>query len=321
MRVSGRQSRADEQSGVGERMSDFSLAVERDLRHCDSKRQEGRPTPGPRRDQRTTAMTDHQYLAYIDEVSDRRKRRRIDAGLTSNESEAPPRTDLSAARHSSLAPAKRRKAEAYTLGVYNPDLEALTRDFSREYLSSARRPVNFVLGTELENRFDECVHFRTWVDCHDVQHRYPKLRRLIELHGQLVRDHAHPPTRLAVDLRTADLLSLKPMQFDAILIDAPLDSWSWQDIEALPIPQLAAGPSFIWLWVGSGSDDGLERGRAALSKWGYRCASLSVVVRIEIDGHTDAARTLSGSRRTREAPMPRPSLRPSLYSPIRKSIA
>jgi mRNA m6A methyltransferase non-catalytic subunit len=33
---------------------------------------------------------------------------------------------------------------------------------------------------------------------------------------------------------------------------------------------MAADPSFIFLWVGSGAGDGLEKGREVLAKWGYR---------------------------------------------------
>lgn len=36
------------------------------------------------------------------------------------------------------------------------------------------------------------------------------------------------------------------------------------------MPSLAADPSFVFLWVGSGAGEGLERGREVLGKWGYR---------------------------------------------------
>jgi N6-adenosine-specific RNA methylase IME4 len=38
----------------------------------------------------------------------------------------------------------------------------------------------------------------------------------------------------------------------------------------MPIPALAAEPSFIFMWVGSGAGDGLERGREVLARWGFR---------------------------------------------------
>lgn len=51
--------------------------------------------------------------------------------------------------------------------------------------------------------------------------------------------------------------------------------WTWEDLAALPIPQIASNPGFIWLWVGSGKADdkgvsGLDKGRELLAKWGYR---------------------------------------------------
>lgn len=46
--------------------------------------------------------------------------------------------------------------------------------------------------------------------------------------------------------------------------------WSWDELEALPVPQIAASPGFIFLWCGTGQGKGLEQGRALLTKWGYR---------------------------------------------------
>ncbi|CAD6974166.1 unnamed protein product [Tilletia controversa] len=50
----------------------------------------------------------------------------------------------------------------------------------------------------------------------------------------------------------------------------PKQTWTWDQIANLPIPQLTAKESFVFLWVGSGAGDGLERGRELLAKWGYR---------------------------------------------------
>jgi mRNA (2'-O-methyladenosine-N6-)-methyltransferase len=62
-----------------------------------------------------------------------------------------------------------------------------------------------------------------------------------------------------------------PCKFDVILIDPPFSSsFSWDHLEKLPIPQLAADPSYVFLWVGSGAGEGLERGREVLGRWGYR---------------------------------------------------
>lgn len=69
------------------------------------------------------------------------------------------------------------------------------------------------------------------------------------------------------------------MKFDVILIDPPYAETSrdppyggiaWDQIAELPIPSLAADPSFIFMWVGHGNSEGLERGREVLAKWGFR---------------------------------------------------
>jgi N6-adenosine-specific RNA methylase IME4 len=62
-------------------------------------------------------------------------------------------------------------------------------------------------------------------------------------------------------------------KFDVILIDPPYSSsFTWEDLSGIPIPSLAADPGFVFLWVGSGSGEGLERGREILAKWGFRRA-------------------------------------------------
>lgn len=120
--------------------------------------------------------------------------------------------------------------------------------------------------------------------------RYPKLEKLLHLHTELVRQHACPPTYLTADLQKFHLAELLPVKFDSILIDPPLEEyardyptrvsgdhpyWTWDELAALPIPQIASNPGFIWLWVGSGKCDrngvsGLDKGRELLAKWGYR---------------------------------------------------
>lgn len=99
------------------------------------------------------------------------------------------------------------------------------------------------------------------------------------------------------------------MTYDVILIDPPLESyrwdepclppgpsWTWDEIASLPVPQLAARDSFIFLWVGSGTSDGLERGREVLSQWGYRrCED---IVWIRTSGENDDAQSSSSLLRT-----------------------
>lgn len=72
-------------------------------------------------------------------------------------------------------------------------------------------------------------------------------------------------------LPLSSLSTLHPLKFDVILIDPPFSSsFTWDNLLEVPVPALAADPSFIFLWVGSGAGDGLEKGRETLAKWGYR---------------------------------------------------
>jgi hypothetical protein len=97
--------------------------------------------------------------------------------------------------------------------------------------------------------------------------RYPKQQRLLTLKKAAVTAHATPPFYLSI----SSLDSLHGTKFDSILIDPPFSSsFTWVNLAALPVPSLAADPSFVFLWVGSGAGDALERGREVLAKWGYR---------------------------------------------------
>ena len=98
-------------------------------------------------------------------------------------------------------------------------------------------------------------------------HRYPKQHRLLVLKKESVATHALPPFYLPY----SDLSQLQQTKFDSILVDPPFTSnFTWDDLQELPIPSLAADPSFVFLWVGSGAGGDLERGREVLAKWGYR---------------------------------------------------
>lgn len=103
--------------------------------------------------------------------------------------------------------------------------------------------------------------------------RYPKLRRLRDLKKQLCNTHTHPPFHLSFNTTTTsprsltDLLS--PYHFDVILLTPPKD-YTWPEITAIPVRLLSADPSFVFIWIGKTDHDGLERGREALMKWGFR---------------------------------------------------
>jgi mRNA (2'-O-methyladenosine-N6-)-methyltransferase len=96
--------------------------------------------------------------------------------------------------------------------------------------------------------------------------RYPKQQRLLGLKKSAVNNHSVGPSYLPF----SELQSLHA-KFDVILLDPPFSSsFTWEHLQELPIPALAADPSFVFLWVGSGAGEGLESGREVLAKWGYR---------------------------------------------------
>lgn len=171
--------------------------------------------------------------------------------------------------------------------------DILYNNYNQHFVDSRLRtlPGSWVQNVAPETRFSE----------------HPKLRRLLEAKAQLVDQASIPPTYLCTDLRawqTPDRaalpLELQGMTYDVIVLDPPLASyawdepslprtpcWTWDEIAALPVPQLASRDSFVFLWVGSGTSDGLERGREVLAKWGYRrCED---VVWIRTNHEDDAA--------------------------------
>lgn len=185
---------------------------------------------------------------------------------------------------SSQDPKGKSRASTSALGPnYSPQEHTLRNDYSQHFVdtSSGSLPSNAVRNPHLSTRFDE----------------YPKLKRLVQLKDSLVTRVAHPPTYLKADLRKFNLGSLIPVKYDVVLIDPPLEAyewegtptastsqvgkstWTWDEVASLPIPQLAAKESFVFLWVGSGASDGLERGREVLARWGYRRCEDIVCIR------------------------------------------
>ncbi|KAF8637097.1 hypothetical protein AX17_003002 [Amanita inopinata Kibby_2008] len=148
-----------------------------------------------------------------------------------------------------LTPAKRTRLARYH--NYVPEEETIRNDYSQRHVDGGEWPQNWVLGAEPEHRFEE----------------YPKQQRLLQLKKASVNNHALPPTFLPF----SELTSLHSCKFDVILVDPPFSSsFTWDHLQELPVPSLAADPSFVFLWVGSGAGEGLERGREVLAKWGYR---------------------------------------------------
>ncbi|KAG8909667.1 hypothetical protein FRC01_006807, partial [Tulasnella sp. 417] len=153
-----------------------------------------------------------------------------------------------------LPPAKQAKMARYP--NYVPEEETIRNDYSQRYVDAGEWPQNWVQGAEPERRFEE----------------YPKQQRLLGLKKASVAAVANPPMHIPLSSITALATSTPAVpKFDAILIDPPYSSsFSWDELENIPIPTLAADPSFVFLWVGSGAGEGLEKGRALLAKWGYR---------------------------------------------------
>ncbi|PCH43013.1 MT-A70-domain-containing protein [Wolfiporia cocos MD-104 SS10] len=148
-----------------------------------------------------------------------------------------------------LPPAKRARVARYA--NYVPEEETIRNDYSQRYVDGGEWPQDWVLGADPEHRFEE----------------YPKQQRLLALKKASVAAHSLPPTYLPY----SELSSLHPSKFDVILIDPPFSSsFTWDDLQELPIPVLAADPSFVLMWVGSGAGEGLERGREVMARWGFR---------------------------------------------------
>ncbi|KAJ7579060.1 MT-A70-domain-containing protein [Mycena floridula] len=148
-----------------------------------------------------------------------------------------------------LPPAKLARLARYA--NYVPEEETIRNDYSQRYVDGGEWPQNWVLGAEIERRFEE----------------YPKQQRLLALKTAAVASHSLSSSFLPF----SDLSTLHPCKFDVILLDPPFSStFTWTDLQELPIPSLAADPSFVFLWVGSGAGEALERGREVLGRWGYR---------------------------------------------------
>ncbi|KAF7307680.1 hypothetical protein MKEN_01128000 [Mycena kentingensis (nom. inval.)] len=161
----------------------------------------------------------------------------------------PPSPDHTSQLRPDLPPAKRARVARYK--NYVPEEETIRNDYSQQYVDGGDWPQNWVLGAEPEHRFEE----------------YPKQQRLLNLKKMSVNNHSVAPAYLPF----SQLHSLQPAKFDVILIDPPFSSsFTWDHLEQLPIPSLSADPSFLFLWVGSGAGDGLERGRDVLAKFGFR---------------------------------------------------
>lgn len=122
---------------------------------------------------------------------------------------------------------------------------------------------------------------------------------------------------LQADLKRLDLKSLGG-KFDVMLIEPPLEEyarggagvaggasgarqfWSWDEILALDIGEVAAHRSFVFLWCGS--SEGLDMGRNCLRKWGFRrCEDICWIrTNNENPGHSKLLEPKAVFQRTKE---------------------
>ncbi|XP_014667821.1 PREDICTED: N6-adenosine-methyltransferase subunit METTL14-like isoform X3 [Priapulus caudatus] len=168
-------------------------------------------------------------------------------------------------------------------------------DYCQHFVDTGQRPQNFIRDVGLADRFEE----------------YPKLRELIKLKDELIANTATPPMYLKCDLLNYDLRELD-CKFDAILVEPPLTEyqrmqgvnnmrcWTWEEVMSLPVEEVAAARSFVFLWCGS--SDGLDLGRQCLRKWGFRrCEDICwVKTNIQNPGHSKNLDTKQIFQRTKE---------------------
>ncbi|XP_077290921.1 methyltransferase like 14 [Arctopsyche grandis] len=157
-------------------------------------------------------------------------------------------------------------------------------DYCQHFVDTGQRPQNFIRDVGLADRFEE----------------YPKLRELIKLKDDLISQTAVPPMYLKCDLKTMDLKQMGN-KFDVILVEPPLGGeWSWNDVLALDIPQVAQPRSFVFLWCGS--SEGLDMGRDCLKKWGFRRCEDICWIRTNINnpGHSKNLEHNAVFQRTKE---------------------
>ncbi|KAL7411730.1 MT-A70-domain-containing protein [Mrakia frigida] len=192
---------------------------------------------------------------------------------------------------SHIPEAKRRKYEAY-YPTYCWDEETIRNDLPERYSAAGEWGGNFIHGAEEEKRCEE----------------YPRQRRLLALKSEILLSYAHrplflpiPPHLLSTDTAVSKPSVLPPtsqptlppppfslppppsplathllqtigkdVRFDSIHISPPPEM-PWSEVLALPIRQISTEPGFVFLWVGKGNKEGgLEKGREALTKWGFR---------------------------------------------------
>ena len=141
-------------------------------------------------------------------------------------------------------------------------------DLNDNYVHSGKNPQNYILLEDMKF--------------------FPKIHALNKLKNeQIDKSRLHEPLYLQGDLRNMDLGNELKTQFETIVVDPPWYEyfarsggfpptcnhqestypWTFEEIRSLPIQEIAATPSFCFLWCGNKH---VEQGTACLIKWGFR---------------------------------------------------
>nr|XP_019046613.1 hypothetical protein I302_05363 [Kwoniella bestiolae CBS 10118]OCF25543.1 hypothetical protein I302_05363 [Kwoniella bestiolae CBS 10118] len=204
----------------------------------------------------TTALSSHS--TFLQDILDRQTKRRklIDPSHT-----FPAQVEirsLANSRHATDIVHEDNVPSKEKVLNYVKEEDTVRNDYAAWFGRGGREEVgsNFILGAKDEEICEE----------------YPALKKLMTLKSTLVSTHSHPPlyTQLPSIAPSAIQSALGTNKFDVILIN-PLIS-SWEETSNLPIRQISSDPSFVFLWVGRGDNEGLERGRECFAKWGFRRA-------------------------------------------------
>jgi N6-adenosine-specific RNA methylase IME4 len=153
----------------------------------------------------------------------------------------------------------------------SPNIQALLKtrtDLSEYFVETGNRPQNFIQENEPEERFKD----------------YPKTQELLKMKNALLKKRNHPAMYLKSDIREVDFANFP--KFDVVLIDPPWEEykkrilnismvkkteksegWTLEEIRDIRLDQIAASPSFIFLWCGS---EHLDHGRLLFKHWGLK---------------------------------------------------
>jgi len=149
---------------------------------------------------------------------------------------------------------------------YIPEEETIRNDLTERYISTGEFGSNYIQGAAEGEICEEYVPL-----FHVADKRYPALRKLMDLKAEHVDSNSHPPLHLPLVDTSPGTIStaIAGTRFDVILLRP---TGTWAETAELPIRNLSADPSFVFLWVGKGDDEGLEKGRECFAKWGFRRA-------------------------------------------------